>query len=266
LAEISGRGAAVFDEQNGSIGRSLDELRRWARELAPVGEAGSARPGRRFGIFPGRDATKAYERRWFEAQQALVGTVARLHDAVTQLRGDNAVVAEEQLATETQIGTISDYAELARELDERLSSMIETLHSVDVGRADILRSELLFGLRQRRQQILTQLTVAMQARAALRIIEENNLELIDAITSTTNGTLAVLQTGATVRQALEVRRRLQAGIRRRATEDGDGGKQIPEAEALQHAWADVGETLNQVERLRRQVNETAAMFLRSDLR
>jgi hypothetical protein len=75
----------------------------------------------------------------------------------------------------------------------------------------------------------------------------------------------VLQAGAAVRQALEMRR-LQARLPVSAREDRDSGRHIPEAESLQRAWADVGETLNQVERLRRRVAESAAMLVRSDLR
>jgi uncharacterized protein YaaN involved in tellurite resistance len=267
LAAISSRGVAVLDEQNGSIARCLNDLRRWARELAPIGELGPTSADRRFGIFGKPNPMRADEKRWARGRQALEETVATLRDAVARLRTDNARVAEEQLATATQIATLSDYSELAQQLDERLGSLIATLEFVDANRAGILKRELLFELRQRRKEILMQLAISTQGGAALRIIEENNLELIDAITAATTGTLGVLQTAAAARQALDVRRRLQAGLRAgRATEARHGGSQIPEYEALQQAWADVGDTLNQVERLRRQVNEAAAMLVRSDLR
>lgn len=266
LAAISSLSADVLDDRNGSITRSLDELRRWARELIPTDDLGAAPAGRRFGIFSRPDRTRAYEQSWTRAQKPLQATVARLRDAVAQLRADNAMVADEQLAIDTRIATLNDYSKLAQQLDERLGSVVEALTGVDDTRADVLKRELLVEVRQRRTTILTQLTVAIQAKAALRIIEENNLELIDAVTSATTGTIGVLQTAATVGQALEVRRRLQTGLQRRAVEDRDRGHQIPEEEALKRAWADVGETLNQVERLRRQVSESAAMLTRSDMR
>lgn len=192
--------------------------------------------------------------------------MARLRDAVTRLRADNAVVAEEQLALETQIGTLTGYSHVSQQLDERLSSHADAVSQADPTRADVLRRELLLGVRRRRGEILTQLTVAIQGKAALLIIEENNHELIDAVTTATTSTIGVLQTAATVRQALEMQRRLRTGLGVSALEDLDSGHHVPEAESLQRAWADVGETLNQVERLRRRVAESASMLVRSDLR
>jgi hypothetical protein len=244
LAAIPGRSADVLDERNGSIARSLEELRRWARELTPGDEFGPGRPATRFGIFARSDPAQAYEKRWARAQQPI----------------------EEQLALDTQIGALTGYSRLSQQLDERLTSYVDDLAQADPTRADILRRELLLEVRRRRGEILTQLTVATQGRAALRIIEENNLELIDAVTSATTGTIGVLQTAALVRQALSMRRHLQAGLRQGDLANRDGGGQVPETETLQQAWADVGETLNQVERLRRQVSESAALLTRSDLR
>lgn len=266
LAALPGRSADVLDERNGSIARSLEELRRWARELTPGGEFGPGPRAKRFGIFARSDPAQAYEKRWARAQQPIEATVSRLRQAVARLRADNAALAEEQLALDTQIGVLTGYSRLSQQLDERLTSYVDDLGHADPTRADILRRELLLEVRRRRGEILTQLTVATQGRAALRIIEENNLELIDAVTSATTGTIGVLQTAALVRQALNMRRLMQAGLRRGDLANRDGGGQVPEAETLQQAWADVGETLNQVERLRRQVSESAALLARSDLR
>ena len=264
LANIPGLGAGVLDERNGSIARSLDELRRWAVELTPTEDMGPAAEARGLARFARRAPIHAYERRWARAQDSIEATVARLRDAVTRLRADNAGVAEEQLALETQIGTLTGYSQLTQKLDERLTSYVDAVDQADPTRADVVRRELLLAARGRRREILTQLTVAIQARAALRIIEENNRELIDAVTSATTSTIGVLQAGATVRQALEMRR-LQAGLPISALEDRDRGGQVPEAETLQRAWADVSETLNQVERLRRRVAESAAMLARLGL-
>ncbi|MDP9325061.1 MAG: toxic anion resistance protein [Candidatus Dormibacteraeota bacterium] len=265
LATIAGRGADVLDERNGSIARSLEDLRRWARELTPRDELGSGPPARRLGIFARGDRARSYEKRWARAQQPIEAIVARLRQAVARLRADNAALAEEQLALDTQIGALTSYSQLSRQLDERLTSHLDALGKADPTRADILRRELLLEVRRRRGEILTQLTVAIQGRAAMRIIEENNRELIDAVASATTGTIGVLQTAALVRQALNMRRHLQAGLRQGDLANRDVGGQVPEAETLQRAWTDVGETLNQVERLRRQLTESAAMLTRSDL-
>jgi uncharacterized protein YaaN involved in tellurite resistance len=266
LTNIPGVRAGVLDEWEGAIARSLDELRRWAHELTLTDDVGSAPATRKFGIFARRDPMRAYERRWAQAQKPIEAIVARLRDAVTGLRADNAVVAEEQLALETRIGTLTGYSLLSQQLDERLSSHADAIGQADPTRADVLRRELLLAVRRRRNEILTQLTVAIQGKAALRIIAENNRELIDAVTTASTSTISVLQTGAVVRQALEMKRRLRAALRVNALDDRDNGHHVPEAESLQRAWADLGETLNQVERLRRRVAESASMLVRSNMR
>ncbi|HXA43757.1 MAG TPA: toxic anion resistance protein [Candidatus Solibacter sp.] len=257
LLQISDRGAALLDEREGTIAKSLDQLRRWAAALAPP--AGTEpRRGRRLGIFPAPNPARVYARRWAEAEESIQETVANLRDAAGQLRAENARVAEEDLAAETQIRALTEYGALAKDLDARLSSLVEATVPVDGARAEALKLDVLYELRRRQTDILTQLAVATQARAALRVIEQNNQQLIDAITTATTTTLGALQTAAAVGQALEVRRHLQ-GLRTGA----DGGEAIPATQALQQAWTDVGETLNQVERLRRQVAESAALLARS---
>ncbi len=264
LAALSGRGDGVLDEQDGSIARSLDELRRWARDLAPP-SSGVARARRRFGIFPARESARDYQELWARAQQSIDATVARLREAMSGLRAANAGLQETQLALHTEIATLTRYAEMAEQLDQRLSAHIDSISQADPQRAAVLRRELLVEVRRRRQEILTQVAVGAQGGAALRIIEESNRELIDAVTSATSGILVVVQTGAAARQALEMRRRLQTGRAARAAALPDR-RSVVEAEALQRAWADVGETLNEVERLRRLVLESAATLARSDLR
>ncbi|MEA2645444.1 MAG: hypothetical protein QOE92_527 [Chloroflexota bacterium] len=247
----------VLEERNGSAARGLDELRRRARDLTLTGGLDSGRAAPRFRIFPRRDPARAYLDRWARAQKSIEGIVVRLRDAATRLRQDSAQIAEELLALDSQVATLTRYANLSQRLDERLSSHIDGISQADPSRAAILRQELLLVVRTRRRDILTNLTVAIQGQAALRILEENNDQLVDAISRATTSVTAALQTGAVVRQALELRRRLQAGL------DGDGaepevGESGTASATVAQAWAEVRETLNEVERLRRRVVEAAA--------
>jgi uncharacterized protein YaaN involved in tellurite resistance len=57
-------------------------------------------------------------------------------------------------------------------------------------------------VRRRRQEILTQLAVAVQGYAALRVVEINNRELVRAVRTATTTTVAALRTAVMVAQAL----------------------------------------------------------------
>jgi len=69
-------------------------------------------------------------------------------------------------------------------------------------RADCLRADLLYAIRRRRQEILTQLAVTTQGYAALRIVEERNEGMVHALATATTTTAAALRTAVMVAQAV----------------------------------------------------------------
>ena len=75
---------------------------------------------------------------------------------------------------------------MAERLDNALETRIATIEASDPDRARALREDVLFPVRHRRQEILTQLAVAVQGYAALRVVEINNRELVRAVRK--NGT------------------------------------------------------------------------------
>ncbi len=66
----------------------------------------------------------------------------------------------------------------------------------------MLQEDILYPVRRRRQEILTQLAVAVQGYAALRVVEVNNRELVRAVRTATTTTVAALRTAVMVAQAL----------------------------------------------------------------
>ena len=88
----------------------------------------------------------------------------------------------------------------------RLERRIDGLAGTDPDRGRFLRQDVLFPIRQRLQDILTQLAVATQGYAALRIVEQNNHEVIRAIATATTTTTAALRTAVMVSQAVAAQR------------------------------------------------------------
>ena len=66
----------------------------------------------------------------------------------------------------------------------------------------MVRSDALFPVRQRRQDIMTQMAVAVQGYMALDLIRRNNLELIRGVDRAQTTTIAALRTAVIVSQAL----------------------------------------------------------------
>jgi uncharacterized protein YaaN involved in tellurite resistance len=101
------------------------------------------------------------------------------------------------------MGKLSEYSALAAELDAAIEQKIAELEAG--GRtedANNLRSEALFPIRQRRQDIMTQMAVNVQGYMALDLIRRNNLELIKGVDRAQTTTVAALRTAVIVSQAL----------------------------------------------------------------
>jgi uncharacterized protein YaaN involved in tellurite resistance len=91
---------------------------------------------------------------------------------------------------------------MAAKLDTALEAEIDQIGQTDAGRAKALREDVLFYVRQKRQDLLTQLAVNAQGYLALELVRKNNLELIKGVDRATTTTVSALRTAVIVAQAL----------------------------------------------------------------
>ena len=196
------RAAGGLADGNASVAKSLLELRRTVEELNPARYDLRSAPRKLLGLVPFGDRLRAYFQRYQKAQSHIEGIVGALRDGSSELEKDNAAIGQEQTALWTQMETLRQYAYMAERLDGALESRIVALEATDPDRGRVLREDLLFPVRHRRQEILTQLAVAVQGYAALRVVEINNRELIRAVRVATTTTVAALRTAVMVAQAL----------------------------------------------------------------
>ena len=76
------------------------------------------------------------------------------------------------------------------------------IQATDPDRAKVLQEDMLFYVRQKNQDLLTQLAVSVQGYLALDVIRRNNLELIKGVQRATTTTVSALRTAVIVAQAL----------------------------------------------------------------
>jgi uncharacterized protein YaaN involved in tellurite resistance len=167
------------------------------------------------------DRLDDYFERYAGAQGRIRGIVLALTTAREALIRDNSVIGQEQRSLWMEMEMLRQYAYMAERLDAALELRLATLERGDPGGARLLREDVLFPVRQRRQDILTQLAVATQGYAALRVVDQNNLAVIRSIQGATTTTVAALRTAAMVAQALGNQRQLVEQIAR-ATEQASG--------------------------------------------
>ncbi|GAC1330006.1 MAG: toxic anion resistance protein [Candidatus Dormibacteria bacterium] len=243
----------------GSVGGLLDELRDLARSLQRDMPVLSSSPRRRFlGLLPASDPLEALARHSARAEQKIDAVVRSLQQAQQVLRSENAAIAQDLAAVRTQSDALRRHAYMAAGIDAALPTRE-------------LSTDLLLAVRQRRRDLLTQIAITTQGEAALRVVEENNAELIRAIEGATSTTTAALRTSAVAVQALlagrMIRARLKdAGSARAASAPGA----YASAQEMKRAWAAVDATLDQVHTFRAQalvaLKETAVTLAAGDER
>ena len=272
IAELSGRFADhVLGgplEDTAPVARGLAELREAVERLDPSAHRlGGTSSRRSFRLLRRRDALERYFDAYADSEEHIRELVGALRDGRSELERSNAVVAQEERSLSTLRETLRQYAHLAQRLDQEVEAAAAAIAKNDPARARLLVDDALFPIRQRRQDILTQLAVSGQALAALAILKAGNDQLIRAVATVTTTTVAALRTAVLAAQALthdhRVGAQLQSLSELSAVADSHTASLAEEAAAgemvgvagLQRAWDQVSAALDEVETEKRKLRE-----------
>ncbi|HEX4727122.1 MAG TPA: toxic anion resistance protein [Jatrophihabitans sp.] len=152
---------------------------------------------------PGGDKVDRYFDKYRSAQSHLDAIIKGLSSGQDELRKDNAAIETEKANMWTTMGKLSEYNQLAGALDAAVEQKVAELEAASKAEdANIMRSDALFPIRQRRQDLMTQMAVNVQGYMALDLIRKNNLELIKGVDRAQTTTIAALRIAVIVSQAL----------------------------------------------------------------
>lgn len=191
----------LFDEGS-QISKSLVELRRTIEDLDPSTQGDLLTPKKLLGIFPFGNKLRDYFARYQSSQTHLNGIIQALYNGQDELRKDNAAIEQEKANLWEIMQKLEQYAHVGKQIDAALAARIETLKAQDAEKARVVQEEMLFYVRQKVQDLLTQLAVSVQGYLSLDMIRKNNLELIKAVDRATTTTVSALRTAVIVAQAL----------------------------------------------------------------
>jgi uncharacterized protein YaaN involved in tellurite resistance len=181
------------------VGQTLLELRRTVEDLDPS----EASVGRKIlGIIPFGDKLQDYFRRYESAQGQLNAIIQALYNGQDELRKDNAALNLEKQNLWDTMARLNQYIYVAERLDAQLSAKVAELQIAEPERAKALSEDVLFYVRQKHQDLLTQLAVSIQGYLAIDIIIKNNVELTKGVDRATTTTVSALRTAVIVAQAL----------------------------------------------------------------
>ena len=188
--------------QGSHVSNALVSLRQQVEELDPARHLNQKRGLINFRKVPFGDQVNDYFRRYQSAQHHIEAIVAGLYRGQDELLRDNAALDQEKVHLWLIKSRLEQYVLMAGALDEALTRTISNLESSDHEKARVLKEDALFYVRQKRQDLLTQLSVVVQGYLALDLIRKNNIELVKGVERATTTTVSALRTAIIAALAL----------------------------------------------------------------
>ncbi len=184
------------------VGTDLAELRRVVEDLDPGKKGNLLAPKKLFGIIPFGGKLRNYFDSYKSSQTHINSILGSLASGKDSLIKDNAAIDVERQNMWATMGRLEQMVHIAKAMDTRLEEKALELDATDPAKARAIRETALFYVRQRHQDLLTQMAVTVQGYLALDLVKKNNVELVKGVDRASTTTVAALRTAVTVAQAL----------------------------------------------------------------
>ncbi|WP_183066787.1 toxic anion resistance protein [Streptomyces sp. gCLA4] len=189
------------------VAGSLVELRRTVEDLDPRDTP--AKGARRLlAKLPGGNRFRDHVAKYASSQTALNRIVGALRSGQDELRRDNAALHTERSRLWETMGRLQEYAVLTEALDTAVGQRVAETGRTDPQEADALRADVLFPVRQKHQDLLTQLAVCAQGYLAMDVVRRNNDELIKGVDRAATTTVSALRVAVMLASALDSQRKV----------------------------------------------------------
>jgi uncharacterized protein YaaN involved in tellurite resistance len=192
----------AMDQESG-VGTDLAELRRTIEDLDPSSKGDLFTRKKIFGIIPVfGNKLRNYFDSYTSAQGHIGAILGKLAKGKDELLMDNAAITVERQKLWAAMGRLEQMIHMSKALDQKLEDKANELDATDPAKAKAVRETALFYVRQRTQDLLTQMAVTVQGYLALDLVKKNNVELIKGVDRASTTTVSALRTAVTVAQAL----------------------------------------------------------------
>ena len=208
IAEAAGQSNRFLDrpvramDKDSGVGADLAELRRTIEDLDPGKQGSLTAPKRLFGIIPFGNKMRNYFDSYKSSQSHISSILTRLASGKDELLKDNAAISVERQTLWAAMGRLEQMIHVSKALDAQLEAKAFDLESSDPAKAKAIRETALFYVRQRTQDLLTQMAVTVQGYLALDLVKKNNVELVKGVDRASTTTVSALRTAVTVAQAM----------------------------------------------------------------
>lgn len=195
------RPVRAMDSDN-SVGANLAQLRRTVEDLDPGKKGDLFTRKKIFGIIPFGNKMRDYFDSYKSSQGHIQSILGSLQSGKDELLMDNAAIDVERQNLWAAMGKLEQMIHVSKTLDAQLEAKAAELEFADPAKAKAIKETALFYVRQRTQDLLTQMAVTVQGYLALDLVKKNNVELVKGVDRASTTTVAALRTAVTVAQAL----------------------------------------------------------------
>ena len=208
IADAAGQSNRFLDrpvramDADNSVGADLAELRRTIEDLDPSSKGDLFTKKKLFGFIPFGSRMRDYFDSYKSAQSHIRSILTNLASGKDELIKDNAAIDVERQNLWAAMGRLEQMIHISRTMDARLEAKALELDATDPAKAKAIRETALFYVRQRSQDLLTQMAVTVQGYLALDLVKKNNVELVKGVDRASTTTVSALRTAVTVAQAL----------------------------------------------------------------
>jgi uncharacterized protein YaaN involved in tellurite resistance len=191
----------IFDDES-PVSQGLIELRTTIEDLDPSKHGDLLSPNKLFGLIPFGNKLRNYFMKYESAQRNMNEIINTLKKGQEVLQKDNAAIEQEKANLWQVMQQMQQYVYLGKKIDEALEQRVAEIELSEPEKARVVKEEMLFYVRQKVQDLMTQLAVSIQGYLALDMVRKNNLELIKGVERATTTTISALRTAVIVAQAL----------------------------------------------------------------
>ena len=189
-------------DQDEGVGANLGELRRVVEDLDPGKRGKLTGPKKLLGFIPWGNKLRNYFQSYQSAQTHIQAILSKLASGKDELLMDNAAIDVERQKLWEAMGNLEQMIHISQALDERLEEKAAELDATDPAKAKAVRETALFYVRQRTQDLLTQMAVSVQGYLSLDLVKKNNVELVKGVDRASTTTVGALRTAVTVAEAM----------------------------------------------------------------
>ncbi|MFI5981589.1 toxic anion resistance protein [Streptomyces sp. NPDC051555] len=263
------------------VAGSLVELRRTVEDLDPRDTP--AKGARRLlAKLPGGNRFRDHVAKYASSQATLNRIVGALRGGQDELRRDNAALHTERARLWETMGKLQEYVVLTEALDGAIGQRIAETEHTDPAQADALRADVLFPVRQKHQDLLTQLAVCAQGYLAMDVVRRTNEELVKGVDRAATTTVSALRIAVMLASALESQRKvieqvttlrdtteelIRGNAQMLSTQSGEIQRIAADpavgAETLRTAFAQIYQTLDTIDTFKVQATENMAATIES---